>query len=100
VVTLFTALLVYYTTMRGGARGAGRTRLSGLTRGGVLNSLGEPPDAFDIEEEFAYNCTPRLRREVRQIIFSILTRLWRPGGNTWEIMVESKTKLGSGSFWI
>ena len=41
MVTLFTALLVYYTTMRGGARGAGRTRLSGLTRGGVLNSLGE-----------------------------------------------------------
>jgi hypothetical protein len=27
------------------------------------------PDRFDIEEEFEYNCTPRLRREVRQIIF-------------------------------
>jgi hypothetical protein len=27
------------------------------------------PGAFDIEEEFEYNCTPRLRREVRKIIF-------------------------------
>jgi len=27
------------------------------------------PDRFDIEEEFEYNCTPRLRREVRQIVF-------------------------------
>jgi len=27
------------------------------------------PDRFDIVEEFEYNCTPRLRREVRQIIF-------------------------------
>jgi hypothetical protein len=26
-------------------------------------------DRFDIAEEFEYNCTPRLRREVRQIIF-------------------------------
>jgi hypothetical protein len=27
------------------------------------------PDRFDIVEDFEYNCTPRLRREVRQIIF-------------------------------
>src|ERR1022692_4092418 len=27
------------------------------------------PGRFDITEEFEYNCTPRLRREVRQIIF-------------------------------
>jgi len=26
------------------------------------------PDRFDITEDFEYNCTPRLRREVRQII--------------------------------
>lgn len=26
------------------------------------------PDGFDIEEEFAYNVTPRLRREIRQIL--------------------------------
>ncbi len=26
------------------------------------------PDRFDIVEDFEYNCTPRLRREVRQII--------------------------------
>jgi len=26
-------------------------------------------DRFDIVEDFEYNCTPRLRREVRQIIF-------------------------------
>ena len=26
-------------------------------------------DRFDIVEEFEYNCTPRLRREVRRIIF-------------------------------
>src|SRR5882757_5272898 len=26
------------------------------------------PDRFDIGEEFAYNCAPRLRREIRQII--------------------------------
>jgi len=27
------------------------------------------PDRFDIVEEFEYNCSPRLRREGRQIIF-------------------------------
>ncbi len=27
------------------------------------------PDRFDIVEEFAYNSTPRLLREIRQIIF-------------------------------
>ena len=27
------------------------------------------PERFDIAEEFAYNCTPRLLREIRQIIF-------------------------------
>jgi Domain of unknown function (DUF4160) len=27
------------------------------------------PELFDIAEEFEYNCSPRLRREVRQIIF-------------------------------
>jgi Domain of unknown function (DUF4160) len=27
-------------------------------------------DRFDIEEEFEYNCSPRLRREVRRIIFT------------------------------
>jgi hypothetical protein len=26
-------------------------------------------DGFDIVEDFEYNCTPRLRREVRQIVF-------------------------------
>ena len=27
------------------------------------------PDIFDIEEVWAYNLTPRLKREIRQIIF-------------------------------
>jgi hypothetical protein len=27
------------------------------------------PDAFDIAEAFQYNCTPAMRREIRQIIF-------------------------------
>jgi len=98
VVTLFTALLVYYTTMRGGARGAGRTRLSGLTRGGVLNSLGETAGRLRYRGGVRVQLYAAVKTS--QIIFSILTRLWRPGGNTWEIMVESKTKLGSGSFWI
>lgn len=38
------------------------------------------PDRFDIAEEFEYNCTPRLRREVRQIIFEHFDQLveaWR-----------------------
>lgn len=37
-------------------------------------------DAFDIEEEFEFNCSPRLRREVRQIIFSHFDQIvaaWR-----------------------
>src|ERR1035437_7323590 len=32
------------------------------------------PDRFDIVEDFEYNCTPRLRREVRQIIFEHFDR--------------------------
>ena len=38
------------------------------------------PDRFDIVEEFEYNCTPRLRREVRQIIFAHFEQIidsWR-----------------------
>src|SRR5206468_2792328 len=38
------------------------------------------PDGFDIVAEFEYNCTPRLRREVRQIIFQHFDQLvvaWR-----------------------
>jgi len=38
------------------------------------------PGAFDIEEEFEYNCTPRLRREVRKIIFQDFEQIvaaWR-----------------------
>jgi hypothetical protein len=38
------------------------------------------PDRFDIAEEFEYNCTPRLRREVRQIIFEHFDQIvnaWR-----------------------
>jgi hypothetical protein len=38
------------------------------------------PDSFDIAAEFEYNCTPRLRREVRQIIFQHFDQLvasWR-----------------------
>ena len=38
------------------------------------------PETFDIEEEFEYNCTPRLRREVRQIIFQHFDQIvaaWR-----------------------
>ena len=38
------------------------------------------PDSFDIVEEFEYNCTPRLRREVRQIIFAHFEQIidaWR-----------------------
>jgi len=37
-------------------------------------------DRFDIVEEFEHNCTPRLRREVRQIIFEHFDRIcaaWR-----------------------
>ncbi len=38
------------------------------------------PEGFDIAEEFEYNCTPRLRREVRQIIFEHFDQIvaaWR-----------------------
>ena len=38
------------------------------------------PERFDIVEEFEYNCTPRLRREVRQIIFAHFEQIidaWR-----------------------
>ena len=33
------------------------------------------PNLFDIAEEFEYNCSPRLRREVRQIIFEHFDRI-------------------------
>ena len=33
------------------------------------------PDRFDIDADFEYNCTPRLRREVRQIIFQHFDQL-------------------------
>ncbi len=33
------------------------------------------PDIFDIVEEFEYNCSPRLRREVRRIIFEHFDRI-------------------------
>jgi len=44
------------------------------------------PEGFDITEDFEYNCTPRLRREVRQIIFEHFDQIiaaWRElfGGN-------------------
>jgi hypothetical protein len=44
------------------------------------------PDRFDIVEDFEYNCTPRLRREVRQIVFEHFDQIvaaWRQhfGGN-------------------
>ena len=38
------------------------------------------PDRFDIVEDFEYNCTPALRREVRQIIFEHFDQIvvaWR-----------------------
>ena len=38
------------------------------------------PDRFDIVEVFDYNCTPRLRREVCQIIFEHFDQIvvaWR-----------------------
>jgi hypothetical protein len=38
------------------------------------------PDNFDIVEDFEYNCTPRLRREVRRIIFEHFDQIvaaWR-----------------------
>jgi hypothetical protein len=38
------------------------------------------PERFDIDEEFEHGCTPRLRREVRQIIFEHFDHLcaaWR-----------------------
>ena len=28
------------------------------------------PELFDIEEEFEFNCSPRLRREIRRVIFT------------------------------
>jgi hypothetical protein len=37
-------------------------------------------ERFDIKEDFVYNCTPRLRREVRQIIFEHFDQIvaaWR-----------------------
>ena len=47
------------------------------------------PELFDISEQFEYNCTPRLRREVREIIFQHFDQLvtaWREhfGGNVAE----------------
>jgi hypothetical protein len=44
------------------------------------------PDRFDITEEFEYNCTPRLRREVRQIVFEHFDQ------NASEGIVQSRTK--------
>lgn len=38
------------------------------------------PEHFDITLDFEYNCTPRLRREVRQIIFEHFDQIvaaWR-----------------------
>jgi hypothetical protein len=38
------------------------------------------PDGFDITEEFEWNCTPRLRREIRQVIFEHFDQIvasWR-----------------------
>jgi hypothetical protein len=34
------------------------------------------PDRFDIIEEFEYNCTPRLRRQVRQMHFDEIAASW------------------------
>jgi hypothetical protein len=37
-------------------------------------------DRFDIIEAFEYNCTPRLRREIRQIAFEhfeLIVAAWR-----------------------
>ena len=38
------------------------------------------PDVFDISGAFEYNCTPAMRREIRQIIFEHfdqITTAWR-----------------------
>jgi hypothetical protein len=38
------------------------------------------PEGFDIAEEFEWNCTPRLRREIRQVIFEHFDQIiasWR-----------------------
>jgi hypothetical protein len=51
------------------------------------------PDSFDIVEDFEYNCTPRLRREVRQILFEHFDQIVAlHGGSVLEEIVGSKTK--------
>jgi len=42
--------------------------------------IGCSPERFDILEEYQYNCGPRLRREIRQIIFEHFDQIviaWR-----------------------
>lgn len=73
-----------FSTCRAGGSISSRTRAMSHAR-----SCGERrcrvkywlhPNSFDIVEDFEYNCTPRLRREVRQIIFEHFDRIvaaWR-----------------------
>jgi hypothetical protein len=51
-----------------------------MPRGGAECKYLVLADRFDIMEECEYNCTPRLRREVRQIIFEHFDQIvsaWR-----------------------
>lgn len=49
------------------------------------------PDRFDIALEFEYNSTPRLRREIRQIIFEHSIRSVPLGGSTLERAMPIRT---------
>ena len=56
-------------------------------------------DRFDIVEDFEWNCTPRLRREVRQIVFEHFDQIiaaWREhfGGDRAE---QNKAGFGKGN---
>ena len=56
------------------------------------------PDRFDIVEEFEHNFTPRLRREVRQIIymhFDHICAAWREYFGE-DLADENKANSGNG----
>jgi len=50
------------------------------------------PGRFDIVEDFEYRCTPRLRREVRKMIFEHFDRTVAARRSISEGILQSKTK--------
>jgi len=55
-------------------------------------SIGSIRTVFDVTVDFEYKCTPRLRREVRQIIFEHFEQMSPHGASILEEIVQIKTK--------